>query len=169
MQTLTRVALAFSTTLIVASCAKSDKAATDSAAAAAAAATAAPAPAPAPAMPAPLALADVAGKWNMTARPASGTDTTATLVTLTATADTTGWTMTMPNGAKVPLHTMVSGDSVVNTSDVYSSARRKGMKVHTVSTMRMQNGGLTGTTVAHYHTKGSDSVLVLHSEAVKQP
>jgi glucose/arabinose dehydrogenase len=169
MQKRTRVALACSTTLLLAGCAKSDKAATDSAAAAAAAAAATPAPAPPPPAPAALALADVAGKWKMTSRPGSGTDTTATLVTLTATADTTGWMMTMPNGAKVPLHVTASGDSVVTVSDVYSSARRKGVKVHTVSTMRMQNGGLSGTTVAHYVTKGPDSVLVLHSEAVKQP
>lgn len=163
MQLLNRVALACSTTLILAGCAKTDAPKVDTAAAVV------PAPAPAPAAPAALKLADVAGKWSMKAVPATGKDTSATMTTLTATADTTGWSLTMPTGAKVPLHVMVSGDSVVTTSDEYSSVRRKGMKVFTVSTLRMQNGGLAGMTVAHYKTTGPDSVLMLTSTATKAP
>jgi len=87
MTTLFRVAIACSTTLLLAGCGKSDQAAKDSAAAAAAA----PAPAPAPPPPAPFSLTDAAGKWQIRAVPESGTDTTATTYVLTATADTTGW------------------------------------------------------------------------------
>src|SRR5881296_2369878 len=105
MQITCRVAIACSTSLLLAGCAKSDQAAKDSAAAAAA--TAAPAPAPATPAPAPaLSLADVAGKWQVRSVPESGTDTTSTNYVLTATADTTGWFITFPSGLKVPLHVM---------------------------------------------------------------
>ncbi|HEY1953195.1 MAG TPA: hypothetical protein VGG76_10340, partial [Gemmatimonadaceae bacterium] len=44
----------------------------------------------------PINLADVAGKWNMRAVPTSGADTSATTYVLTATSDTSGWTLTFP-------------------------------------------------------------------------
>jgi hypothetical protein len=162
MQPLARVALACSTTLLLAGCAKSDAPKVDTAAAVA------PAPAPPPA-PAAIALADVAGKWEMRATPASGTDTASTVTTFTTTADTTGWTMTLPSKVVVPLHVVAAGDSIVTTSDVYSSVRRKGQKVHTVTTLRMADGKLKGSTVAHYHVTTPDSVLVLNSEATRKP
>ena len=165
MQLSTRVALVCSTSVLLASCSKTEKAPVDTAAAMAPA----PAPAPAPAAPAPIALADVAGKWKMRAVPESGPDTTPTNTVLTATADTTGWSLTMPNGVKVPLHVVAAGDSIVSTSGVYGSVRRKGVKVHTVTTLRMKDGGLTGMTVAHYHVTTPDSVLRLTSVATKAP
>lgn len=116
-----------------------------------------------------VALSDVAGTWHVVARPADGKDTTATMATMTATADTTGWTMTMGKAKPVPLHVSVSGDSIMSTSDVYPSVRRKGVMVHTTSAYHMQGGKLAGTTVAHYHVKTADSVLTLHSEATKAP
>ena len=164
MQMLTRVAIACSTSLLLAGCAKTDTAATDTAAA-----NAAVTPAPAPPAPAALTLADVAGTWKMSNVPESGTDTTSTNIVLNATSDPTGWTMTLPSGAKVPLHPTVAGDSVVMTSDVYSSARRKGVKTMIVSTLRLQDGKLAGTTVAHYQQTAPDSVLRLRSEATKAP
>ena len=99
MTTMFRVAIACSTTLLLAGCSKSDQAAKDSAAAAAAAA-AAPAPAPAPPPPAPFSLTEAAGKWQVRAVPESGTDTTSTNYVLTATADTTGWFITFTSGLK---------------------------------------------------------------------
>ncbi|HEV7992358.1 MAG TPA: hypothetical protein VGP25_11080 [Gemmatimonadaceae bacterium] len=163
MRSLKRVAIACSTTLLLSGCAKSDAPKVDTAAAVAPAAAPAPPPAPAP-----LALADVAGKWVMVSTPDSKTDTVSTKVTLTATADTTGWSLTLPSGVKVPLHVVAAGDSIVSTSDVYASVRRKGQKVHTVSTLRLKNGELVGQTVAHYVVKTPDSVLVLNSVATKQ-
>ena len=44
-----------------------------------------------------ISLADLAGTWNVTAKPESGADTSTTLYTMTATSDTTGWTIHFPN------------------------------------------------------------------------
>ena len=128
-----------------------------------------PAPTP-PAAPTPIALADVAGKWQMKAAPEGGTDTTTTNFVLTATADTTGWTLTFPNRPKpVALHIMTGGDSIVANSEPYESVRRKGVQVTTNSVFRMQNGQLTGMTMAHYKSKGADSVLHLRTQGTRAP
>ena len=162
-----RVAIACSTSLFLASCAKSDQGTKDSAAGAAAAPApaATPAPAPAPA----LQLADVAGKWQMRSVPESGTDTTATTYVLTASADTTGWMMTFPSGVKVPVHVTVSGDSLIEKTGTFASQRRKGVKVMTEGSLRLQSGKLVGTTIAHYAKAGADSVLRLRTEGTKMP
>ena len=165
MQITTRLALACSATLVLAACGKSEQAAADSAAAAAAAAPPAAAPAPAPA----LSLADVAGKWQMTAVPESGTDTTTTKYVLTATADTTGWDITFPSGLKVPLKVSAAGDSVYSKTGTFASQRRKGVKVMTESSLRLQAGKLVGTSIAHYAGAGADSVLRLRVEGTKMP
>lgn len=165
MKTMSHLALACSATLLLAACAKSDQAAKDSAAGVAAA----PAPAPAPAPPPALALADVAGKWQMRSVPESGTDTSATNFVLTATADTTGWIMTFPSGVKVPWHVTVSGDSLIMKTASFSSQRRKNVKVSTDGILRLQNGKLVGTSIAHYAKAGPDSVLRLHTEGTKMP
>jgi len=168
MQITCRVAIACSTSLLLAGCAKSDQAAKDSAAAAAA--TAAPAPAPATPAPAPaLSLADVAGKWQVRSVPESGTDTTSTNYVLTATADTTGWFITFPSGLKVPVHVTASGDSVIQKTGTFASQRRKGVKVMTEGSLKLQNGKLVGTTIAHYSKAGPDSVLHLRTEGTKLP
>lgn len=165
MHHISRVAIACSTSLLLAACTKSDQAAKDSAAAMAAMPAPAPAPAPTPA----FSLADVAGKWQMTTMPESGKDTSPTKFVLTATADTTGWVMTFPSGVKVPLHVTVSGDSVIQKSGVYPSQRRRGLKVMTEGSMKLQNGKLVGITTAHYSTPRADSVLRLRSEGTKMP
>jgi hypothetical protein len=113
-------------------------------------------------------LRNVAGKWNMVARPTAGRDSTATRVVLNATGDTTGWTMVL-GGQTVPLHVRVSGDTVIATSDPYSSVRRKGLTVRTTSTHRLDGDRLVGTTVAHYVVQGSDSVRVFSTTATRAP
>jgi hypothetical protein len=159
MHRITRIALASSAILLVAACAKKEEPAKDT--------TAAMAPAPAPA-PAPgLALADVAGKWQFASVPMAGKDTSPTTYVLTATADTTGWTLTFPDKQVVPLKVTVSGDSVQLASAEFKSQRRKGMKVKTETTLRLQGGKLEGMTNAHYETKGADSTLQLRSDAVE--
>ena len=165
MRTVSLVSVACSAVLLVAGCAKSDQATKDSAAGAAAVPAAAPAPAPAPT----ISLADVAGKWQTRAVPESGKDTSATNYVLTATADTTGWTTTYPSGLKVPLHITVSGDSILVKTDAYASQRRKGTKVTTDGVLRLQNGKIVGTTIAHYAQAGADTVLRLHIEGTKLP
>ena len=152
------------TALVVAACAKKE-APRDTTAAMAPPPAAAPAPAPASA----IALADLAGKWKVTTTPTTGKDTAATISTLTATADTAGWSLELPSKEKVPLHVTVSGDSVITKSAVYSSVRRKGKKVWTETAFHLQNGQLTGTTVAHYEKAGPDSLLTLRTEGTKLP
>lgn len=163
MQRITRVALLSSTILLVAGCAKSDQAAKDSAAGMAAD-TAAPV-----AAPAALSLADVAGKWQMRATPEAGKDTTPTPYVLTATADTTGWSMAFPSGVTAKLHVSAAGDSIVLKSDPFTSQRRKGAKVMTETTLRLRDGKLAGPTTAHYVNAGADSVSHLRSEGMKAP
>jgi len=130
---------------------------------------ASPAATPAPeAAPAALSLADVAGTWNVRSVPESG-DTTPTTYVLTATADTTGWSIKFPSGLTVPLHVSVSGDSLVESTDVFASQRRKGLKVMTNTVMRRQGDRLVGESVAHYRVTTPDSVLRLHTEGTRVP
>ena len=162
MHTGYRVAIVCCTTLLIAACAKNDQAANDSAAAAAAAT---PAPPAAPA----VTLADFAGKWQVSAVPTSGKDTSATKYVLTATADTSGWMIEFPSGVKVPLQVTLSGDSVISKTGTFSSQRRKNVKVMTESAFKIQDGKLVGTSTAHYAGAGADSVLQLRTEGTKIP
>ncbi len=111
------------------------------------------------ATPPTISLSQVAGTWNLRAVPESGTDTTPTTVVLTATGDTTGWTMTMGNSPAVPLHVRVAGDTIMTESDEYESTRRQGVKVTSRSAVRLVGDSLVGTTIARYSTAGPDSVL----------
>lgn len=120
-----------------------------------------------PSSAAPVSLADVAGKWNMRSVPDSGRDTSATLSVLTATGTTSGWTLTFPGRAPVPMRVSTGGDSIVTDAGPFSSVRRKGVQVTTHTVMRMQNGMLVGKTVAHYAVKTPDSVLTLHMQATR--
>ena len=147
---------------LVVACAKKENAAADSSSMAASTTSTSTA-APAPAAPKPINLADVAGKWNMRAVPASGSDTTPTTYVLTATNTTSGWTITFPGRKPQPVNIVAQGDSILISSPVpYASARRKGVQVTTNGVLRFQNGDLAGTTTAHYVVKTPDSVLVVN-------
>ena len=51
----------------------------------------------------------------------------------------------------------------------YESVLQKGLKVTTAQCVdRLQDGKLVGTTVAHYATKGADSVRNLRSEGTRE-
>ena len=113
-------------------------------------------------------LRSVAGSWDMLARPTAGRDSTPTRVRLNATGDTTGWTMVL-GGQTVPLHVRVSGDTIITTSDPYSSVRRSGVSVRTTGTHVLDADRLVGTTIAHYVLKGADSVRVFRTEAKRVP
>ena len=162
-----RVAFVCAASLLLAGCVKSDRAEKDSAT------VVAMAPVPAPrAMPSPtptISLSAVAGKWRIRSIPESARDTSSTNYVLTATADTTGWVIAFPSGVKVPLHVIVSGDSVLGTTGTFPSQRRKGLKVRTESTMKLRRGKLLGMTIAHYSNAGPDSVLRLSLEGTKMP
>lgn len=122
-------------------------------------------PPPAPA----LSLADLAGKWTMTAM-AEASDSVLLTYELNATADTLGWSMTLPGAMVVPVHVgSVAGDSVVVHAGPYDSVLRKGTKVSTEGVYRLQNGRLVGTTTARYTTSQADSVVRLRTEGTRAP
>jgi hypothetical protein len=148
-----RLILAAAATLLLVACAKKDAAPTDTAK-------------PASAGPTPVALADFAGKWQMRSVPETG-DTTPTTYVLTASSDTT-WEIAFTSGLKVPVHVTASGDSIILKTGVYTSQRRKGVKVMTEGSSRMQGGKIVGTTTAHYQGV-KDSVLHLRVEGTKVP
>ena len=156
-----RMAILCCTVLAVVGCSSSDDSvpAADTAVGAVAATTAA----------APISLADVAGRWTVRSIPETG-DTTAVISQLNAGADTTGWTMTLPNRPPVATRVvLVSGDSIVTENGPYESVLRKGTQVRTRSVMRLRDGKLIGNTVATYSTPGADSVLRLRTEATRTP
>jgi len=135
---------------VLAGCAKKDNAAVDTMAADTATFTA----------PASVNLADVAGKWNMRSVPTTG-DTTATTYVLTATSNTSGWTITFPGRASIPASVSVDGDSIMIDAGPFPSVRRKGVQVTTNGVTRLQGGNLVGSNTAHYKVKTADSVLTL--------
>lgn len=151
--------------VLVAACARPADKVSDSSTGAVAANDSSTMMSPAPA----LSLNDVAGTWHLVSRPVDGKDTTATLVTLNAKADTAGWTMSFGNGKPIPVRVRVAGDSVIESAGPYASVRRKGLTVTTNSTFHLRDGKLVGTTVAHYAVKTADSVLVLNVEGTRTP
>lgn len=128
--------------------------------------TAAVAPAT-PAAPA-ISLADVAGKWKIrTTDEAGGTPVE---TELTATADTSGWTLAAPKRKPIPVRVIaVAGDSIVSESGPYESFILKGIQVTTRAVYRLQGGKLVGTTEARYALKGHDSVAHRPTEGTRVP
>ncbi len=130
---------------------------------------AAPATMPAAAAPTPaFSLADAAGKWEYTAKSATG-DTVLVTAEMNGTADPNGWTMTFKGRKPQPLKVTVSGDSLMTMMGPYESVLRKGVMVTTEGSVHMMNGKLEGHSVAHYSTKGADSVRHLMIEATRKP
>jgi hypothetical protein len=122
-----------------------------------------------PAAPAPIALADVAGKWSMRTMTESG-DSTLVTYELVATGDTSGWSLNFPKRKPVPIRVVaVAGDSIVTEAGPFESVLRKGIKVTTNSVFRLQNDKLAGTTIAHYATRGADTVRNLRVEGTRAP
>jgi hypothetical protein len=132
------------------------------------AAAATPVPAAAPA-PAKLQLSDVAGKWNVKAMNEAG-DTTLVSYVLTATGDTTGWTIQFADRpAPVAAHVTADGDSVVLKAGPYPSVLRKGVQVSTDGALHLRDGKLVGMTTAHYSVKTADSVRKIKTEGTRAP
>jgi hypothetical protein len=123
-----------------------------------------------PPPPAPISLAEVAGTWTVRSM-AEGSDSVLVTTTMVATADTAGWTITLPGRAKpVPSRVVeVAGDSITTESGPYESVLRKGVQVTTHSVMRLKDGKLVGMTVAHYATTAADSVVRLRTEGTRVP
>lgn len=114
-----------------------------------------------------ISLADLAGTWTLRVMPENSDSVLVTAV-ITATGDTSGWTMTFPGRDPIPLHVMPpEGDSLVVHAGPYDSALRPGTQVSTEMVVRLQNGMLVGLTTAHYAGGGPDSVVVVRTEATR--
>ena len=141
-------------------CAGSEKPATDSATAT---------PAPAPAAPATLSLADLAGKWTQKVR-AENSDSVLVTAEVVATPDPSGWTIALPKRPLMPVRVTAAGDSLLVATGPYESVLRKGVQVTTSGVLRLQDGKLVGTTIAHYAgATGADSVVRLRTEMTRTP
>jgi hypothetical protein len=149
MSVMQRSMIALTALLCIGACAKREQAAQD---------TTKVGPAAAP-PPATTALADFAGKWQMSATPVAGKDTATVRYTLTATADTSGWMIEFPSGVKAPLQVMLAGDSVIVKTGEFASQRRKNVKVWNDGWVRLEAGKLVGAGTAHYVGAGADSLL----------
>ena len=130
--------------------------------------TTAVAPTPPPESQAAVSLADVAGKWKLRTTDEAGGNVVESQ--LTATADSSGWTLTRPDGKTVPVHVVaVGGDSIVTEAGPYQSALRKGVPVRARMVLRFQQRKLVGTTEARYALSGGDSVARRPTEATRAP
>ena len=161
---LTRPSLTRTAALICAvaliGCAKKDDTATaDTSSAASSTETAPPAPAA-------INLADVAGKWNMSSVPTTG-DATPTTFVLSATSNTSGWTITFPGRKAIAERVTVDADSIMLSAGPYESVRRKGVQVVTDGVLRLEGGNLVGHNIAHYRVKTADSVLTLNTSGTR--
>lgn len=154
----TRIAICCSAA-VLAGCAKKDNAAVDTTSAMASSTATTTAPAT-------VNLADVAGKWNMRSVATTGATTAVTYV-LTATSNTSGWTIAFPGRAPIPVRVSVDGDSITIDAGPYPSVLRKGVQVTTNGGLRLQGGNLVGSTTAHYKVKTADSVLVLNATGTR--
>lgn len=147
---------------ILAGCAKSENRAADDRTAID---TASGAPATPSASP-EISLADVAGKWKVRTTDAAGRNVVES--ELNATADSSGWTMTVPNRKPIPVRVIaVAGDSIVTEAGPYESFIRKGIQVTTRGIYRLQGDKLVGTIEARYALRGRDSVARRPSEGTR--
>jgi hypothetical protein len=121
-----------------------------------------------PAASTTISLADVAGKWKVRTMDDDGGNVLES--ELTATADTSGWTLTFPNRKPVPVRVIaVDGDSIVTEAGPYESVLRKGVQVRTRAVSRLQDGKLVGSVVGRFATKSGDSVAHRRLEGTRAP
>lgn len=118
--------------------------------------------------PPAINLAQVAGKWTVRAMPEQG-DSTLVTYQMVATANTSGWTLTLPGRPIMPMRVSVAGDRFIAEAGPYESVLRRGVQVSTRSSGRLQGGKLVGTFVAHYSVQTADSVLRGRFEGTRAP
>jgi hypothetical protein len=150
---MSRVALLVVVPMVLAACSKKEAPPADTAAAVA------PPPAPAP--------VNYAGTWTVNVMPETK-DSVVLTYKLESTNEKTGWKLTLPGRPVMePRVISMDNDSVVLENGPYSSALRKNVQVTTHSAMHMEGDKLVGTTIAHYNTKGADSVTTLRTSGSK--
>jgi hypothetical protein len=120
----------------------------------------------APAPPAGISLADVAGSWNVRVMP---TDRDTVVATYVLSAVDSTWTITFPGRDPIPMHIVaVDGDSIVTHAGPFQSAVRSGnVMTEANSVVRLQNGMLIGSVVAHYKVTTPDSVATYRTEGTR--
>ncbi len=113
-------------------------------------------------------LADFAGTWSV--RSALRDDPSKSVTyDLTATADTSGWSITFPNRDPIPLRIVaVEGDSVVSEAGPFTSEMRKGLQAHSRVVTRLQGDKVVGTVNVSYEASGPDSAAVLDLEGTRK-
>ena len=115
-----------------------------------------------------ISLADVAGSWRLRATDEAGGNVVETQ--LNATAGTTGWTWTRPDGTVIPVTIVaVAGDSIVLDSGQFESALRAGVPVQTRLVFRLRENRLVGHIQARYMLSAGDSVARRPTEGVRVP
>ncbi|HEU5304838.1 MAG TPA: hypothetical protein VFU40_09370 [Gemmatimonadales bacterium] len=115
-----------------------------------------------------ISLSDVAGQWKMHSTDEAGGNPVES--ELTATADTSGWTMTLPGRKPVPVRVVaVAGDSIVTEAGPYESVLRKGVQVSSRTVTRLQDGKLVGRLQLRYATKAGDSIAYRLTEGTRAP
>lgn len=121
----------------------------------------------APAAPT-ASLSAIAGRWRVTAYNEATGDSVVSYE-LNATADTAGWTITLPNRPPIPVRVTAMGAEVTTESGPYESVLRAGVQVQTTGTARLEGDSLLGTTIARYTPPGADSVLRLRFVGKRMP
>jgi len=121
------------------------------------------------AAPASLALADIAGRWTISAFREGGSISYVTY-DMTVTGDTSGWTVVFPDRPPMPARVLaLAGDSFVVEIGPYRSVVRPSVKVVARTTGRLVNGRLIGRFAAHYGMSGPDSLVVGRFEGLRAP
>ena len=111
---------------------------------------------------------NLAGRWSVRVMP-EDRDTTIIMYVLDATNNNRGWKMTLPNRDPMDVRVIhMDVDSIVTENGPYPSALQKGVNVRTHSNVRLEGDKVVGRTIAHYETKGPDSLRVFRLEGVRQ-
>jgi hypothetical protein len=115
-----------------------------------------------------ISLASLSGRWSVRVMPEMGDSTVATY-DLNATADTAGWTITMPGRDTVSLHVMAPmGDSVVfHAGPGRSLTRGTVNNVSTTTVLRLRDGRLVGTQTERASVQTADSVARFRIEGMR--
>ena len=120
-----------------------------------------------PVMSAPPGM-NLAGTWSVQVMP-ENQDTTLWIYMLTATNQSTGWKMTLPNREPMDIRILsMSADSIVMENGPFESALVPGAQVSTHTAAHMQGDTLVGRTIAHYKVNRPDSVRILRTIATRQ-
>ena len=93
---------------------------------------------------------------------ASNAANDSTLVTyeMTATADTTGWSILYPNHpTPIALHVSIDADSIIMRAGPYASTARKGATVMIRGAVHVRDGRLIGTESAYDRVNSGESVV----------